>query len=321
MRSTIASVLVALFLVPPAIAQDYPSQPVKVIVPYAAGGGTDIAARIVTEQVAADLNQSFVVDNRPGGGTVIGTQAIATAKPDGYTIGFVDPAFTINPTLVKKLPYDTEKDFIPVILVTTSSTVLAINGKAPHKDVAGFSAYLKSNPAKANFASPGRGSAGHLAAEQFKIAIAAEIAHVPYRGGAPALQDLLAGQVDFLFVGPNSLLSLIGSGQIRALAITGQRSPLLPDVPTFSEAGLPQVDAHTFAGLLAPAGTPSAIVAKLQAAYDKAIKSPRVRQRLAELALNPIGGDSKIFADYIANDVERWRKVITAAKIEPEQPQ
>lgn len=302
-----------------ATAQDYPSQPIKVIVPYAAGGGTDIAARIVTEQVAADLNHTFVVDNRPGGGTVIGTQAIATAKPDGYTIGFVDPAFTINPTLVKKLPYDTTKDFIPVILATTSSTVLAINGKASHKDVAAFTAYLKANPTKANFASPGRGSAGHLAAEQFKMAIAAEIAHVPYRGGAPALQDLLAGQVDFLFVGPNSLLSLIGSGQVRALAITGKRSPLLPEVPTFAEAGLPQVDAHTFAGLLAPAGTPAAVVAKLQTAYDKAIKSPRVQQRLAELALNPIGGESKMFADYIANDIDRWRKVISAAKIEPQE--
>ncbi len=319
MVATAASLVAALLCAHGARASDYPSQPIKVIIPYAAGGGTDIAVRIVAEQAGIELKQSLVIDNRAGGGTVIGTSAVAQAKPDGYTVGFVDPAFTINPVLVKKLPYDTQKDFIPVILATTSSTALAVNAKSPHKTLKDFIAYIKANPGKVNFASPGRGSAGHLAAEQFKLAIGGEMAHVAYRGGAPALQDLLAGQVDMLFVAPNSLLQLIASGQLRPLAITVVRSSLLPDLPTFAEFGLPQVDVQTFAGMLAPAGTPPEIVAKLRSAFDTSIKHPNTRKRLADLGLNPVGGSSQDFAAYIARDMERWRKVVKAAKLEPKE--
>ena len=178
-RAMTCLVVALLFAATPVRADDYPSQPIKVIVPYAAGGGTDIAVRIVAEEAAAALGQSLVIDNRGGGGTVIGTQAIASARPDGYTIGFVDPAFTINPSLVKKLPYDSQKDFIPVILATTSNAALTVNAASPYKDLKSFVAYVKAHPGKANFASPGRGSAGHLGSEQFKLAIDGQMAHVP----------------------------------------------------------------------------------------------------------------------------------------------
>lgn len=316
--STVAVVgLAALGWTGTALSADYPDHPVKIIVPYGAGGGTDTAARLVTDQVSKDVGQQFVVDNRPGGGTIIGTREVAQAKPDGYLLGIVDPAFAINPSLYESLPYDTKKDFIPVSLLTTSPLVFVIPSEIPAKTVAEFVDYAKKNPGKLNYGSPGLGSAGHLADEQFVHAAGLKMVHIPYQGGAPAMKDLLANRVAMMMLSTNSVISHIRAGKLTPLAVTGdKRVSLLPDVPTFAEAGYPSVTTQTFAALIAPAGTPKEVVSFLEQAFAKAIENPDVQKRIDELGLVAAGSTSAEYTAYLDKMMGDFKKVIADAGIE-----
>ena len=316
LRTTLGS-LAALAALATASAADYPTRSVTIIVPYAAGGGTDTAARLVAEQASKDAGQRFVIDNRGGGGTTIGTLQIAKGGPSGYTLGIVDPAFAINPSLYASLPYDTRKEFIPVSLLTTSPLVLVVPAEVPAKTLAEFVAYAKKNPGTVNFGSSGLGSASHLAAEQFRHAAKLEMTHVPYRGGAPAMQDLLTNRVSMILLSTNSVISHIQAGTLRALAVTGDRRvKLLPDVPTMGEAGFPSVTTQTFAALIAPAGTPTDIVAFLERTFGKAANAPAIQPQMDELGLVPVGSTSAELAAYFDKMMADIGRVIEDAHIE-----
>lgn len=301
----------------PALGADYPTRPVTIIVPYGAGGGTDTAARLVAEQASKEFGQRFVIDNRPGGGTTIGTREIAKGGPSGYTLGIVDPAFAINPSLYVSLPYDTKKDFIPVSLLTTSPLVLVVPAEVPAKTLPEFVAYIKQHPGALNFGSPGLGSAGHLGAEQFRRAAGLDMMHIPYKGGAPAMQDLLTNRVSMMMLSTNSVIAHIQAGKLRALAVTGdKRDKLLPDAPTFAEAGYPSVTTQTFAALLAPAGTPKEIVDTLQNVFSKASNAAAIRERFDALGLVPVGGSSAELTAYFDKIMGDFKRVIDEAGIE-----
>jgi tripartite-type tricarboxylate transporter receptor subunit TctC len=300
-----------------AAAADYPTRPITVIVPYGAGGGTDTAARLVAEEASREIGQRFVIDNRSGGGTIIGTQQIARAAPDGYTLGIVDPAFAINPSLYMSLPFDTKKDFAAVSLLTTSPLVLVVPAQVPAKTLAEFVAYVKQTKGGLNFGSPGIGSAGHLGAEQFRRAAGLDIMHIPYRGGAPAMQDLLTNRVSMMMLSTNSVIAHIQAGTLRALALTGDKQDkLLPDVPTFAQAGYPAVTTQTFAALIAPAGTPKEILDVLQRAFSKAAHAPEIQPRMDELGLVPVGGTSAGLATYFDKIMGEFKQVIDESHIE-----
>lgn len=243
-----------------AVAQTYPQRPVKIIVPYAAGGASDIIARLIAQHLERELGQPFIVDNRAGGASMVGTQAVATAAPNGDIIGVIDSAFVINPGLFgAKLPYDTTRDFAPISLLVTSPLLLVVHPSVAANTVKELVDLAKAQPGKINFASAGLGTAIHLAGEQFRQAADIEISHIPYRGGAPSITDLLAGQVQMTFSTVPTILQHVKSGKVRALGVTGQRIFQLPDLPTMAEAGLPAVDASPLFGIVAPARLPQDI--------------------------------------------------------------
>src|SRR5712691_8912709 len=255
-----------------AAAQAYPQRAVRIIVPYAPGGGTDVFSRLLAAQMERELGQSLVIDNR-GGGSTIGTQAVATAQPDGYTIGIVDSAFVTNPGLLKdKLPYDTRKDFVPVSLLSRTQLVLCVNSSSPFRTAQDLVAFAKANPGTLTFASAGIGTGIHLAAEQFRQVTGIEIVIVPYRGGAPALADFMSGNMDFTFGAVPTIREHILGGRARGLAVTRGRAPQLPDIPSMEELGLASVDSASEMGLIVPAATPAPVVAKLQRSAANAVK-------------------------------------------------
>src|SRR5262245_49395561 len=253
-----------------AHAQDYPSRPIRVIVPYAAGGATDTLARLVGSRIDQELKQNVVIDNRGGGASQLGTQAIATATADGYTIGMIDSAFTINPGLFAgKLPYDTVKDFAPISLIATAPLVFVVHPSVPATSAQELVALAKQKPGM-TYALPGLGTPVHLAGEQLRQAAGIEVVSVPYRGAGPSIADFVAGQVQMTFATVPSILEHVRAGRARALAMVGERSPLLPNVPTMSEAGI-NVDAALMFGLVAPAATPREIIEKLSAAATASV--------------------------------------------------
>jgi tripartite-type tricarboxylate transporter receptor subunit TctC len=299
-------------------AQTYPQRPVKIIVPYAAGGASDIIARLIAPHLERELGQPFVVDNRAGGASIPGTQAVAIASPDGSVIGVIDSAFVINPGLFgAKLPYDTKRDFVPVSLLVTSPLVLAVHPSVPANSVGELVALAKAQPGKINFASAGLGTAIHLAGEQFRQAAAVDIAHIPYRGGAPSIVDLLAGQVQMTFATVPAILEHARGGRVRALAITGQRIALLPDVPSMAEAGLPAVDASPLFGMVAPAAAPPDIVAKLSDIAAKGINNDPLRARVADLGFVPVGSAPGAFRSRIDDEIAKWSRIIETGNIKP----
>ena len=309
----------AALLAGPARAQDYPQRPVRVIVPYAAGGASDILARLVTNQVGQLLGQSLFVDNRGGGASTIGTQAIATAAPDGYTIGVIDTAFTINPGLFRdRLPYDTRRDFIPVSFLAQTPLVLVVHSSLPVTTARELIAMAKAKPGTMTMASGGLGTAIHLGCEQFRQVAAIDVIHVPYRGGGPAIVDLLAAKVDFTFSTIPAVLEQVRAGKLRALGMTTGRAATMPDVPSMAEVGLGSVDAAPEFGMVAPAGTPADIVAKLSATAQAAVKTEALRTRMSEIGYDPIGSTPEVFAAHIDAAIEKWRRIITAANIKPE---
>jgi len=299
-----------------AFAQDYPSKPVRVIVPYAAGGATDTLARLLATRIDQELKQSVVIDNRGGGASQVGTQAVATAPPDGYTIGMIDSAFTINPGLFAgRLPYDTRKDFAPVSLIATTPLVFVVHPSVEARSVQELVALAKRTPGM-TYALPGLGTPTHLAAEQLRQATGIEVVAVPYRGAGPSIADFIAGQVQMTFATVPSILEHVRAGRARALAMVGQRSPLLPDLPTMAEAGF-QVDAGLMFGLVAPAATPAAIVTRLSEAATVSVTTDPLRSRLVELGFVPIGSKPEELRTRIEADIAKWSRIIEAGNIKP----
>jgi tripartite-type tricarboxylate transporter receptor subunit TctC len=293
-------------------AAEYPDKPIRLVVPQAPGSATDTVARILGAELAKELGQQVVVDNRPGGTLTLGLDLTAKSEPDGYTI-CMGPigALAINRHMVAKLPYDIERDLQPVALVTRGHLLLAISPTLPFKSVREVIDYAKSNPGKLLNASSSNGSPGHVGGELFKYMSGTDIVHVPYRGGAAAINDLIAGRVHLMFESLNSIAPHARSGTVRALAVSGaRRSPGFPDLPTVAEAGVPGYAAPTWSGVIAPAGVPRPIIDKLNAGINKAIMTQVFRDRFAMIGDEPAGGPPEEFAELIRADSAKWGEVV-----------
>jgi len=312
----------ALLCATPAFAQDakdYPNKPIRFIVPYPPAGGTDIVARILTEPLAAALGQPIVIENRGGAGGNVGTDVAAKAAPDGYTVLFTLSSHTINPKLYEKLPFDVEKDFVPISLAALVPQILVANPSVPANNVTEVIALAKREPGKLNYASVGTGSPAHIAGELFKLKAGVDIVHVPYKGGGPAITDTLGGQVQLAFVSIPAALQYVKAGKLKALAVTSdKRSLAAPDIPTIAESGVPDCVVNSWYGALAPAKTPPAIVAKLQAAFVKVLALPEVKERLFLQGAEAASSTSAEFDRRIRDELKQWEYVIREAKIKAE---
>ena len=301
-----------------AQAQTYPTRPVRVIVGLAAGGGTDIIARLMGQWLSERLGQPFVIENRPGANGNIGTEAVVNASPDGYTLLAVSPGAAINTALYDKLNFDFLRDIAPVAGIMRVPNVMGVSLSLPVKTVPEFIAYAKANPDKINMASAGSGSSNHVSGELFKMMTGVRMVHVPYRGSAPALTDLIAGQVQVLFAAVTSSIEYIKADKMRALAVTTMmRSEALPDIPTVADF-VPGYEASNWWGVGAPKNTPVTIVGKLNNEINAALADPQVKARLADLGGMPLAGSPHDFGKLIADETEKWGKVIRAANIKPE---
>src|SRR5215813_5485229 len=293
-----------------ALAVDYPTRPVRWIVPYPAGGSTDILARIIGQYLSEHLGQQFVIENRPGGGNNIGTEAVVHAAPDGYTLLLVNPAHGINATLYPKLSFNFIRDIAPVAGIMRVPNVMEVNPSIPAKSVAEFIAYAKANPGKINWASSGNGTSVHLSGELFKMMTGVEMTNIPYKGSAPALTDLIAGTVQVIFDNMPPSLPHIRAGKLRALAVTtATRSDALPDVPTVAET-VPGYEASAFYGMGVPKGTPPEIIDKLNKEINAGLADPKIKARLAELGGMLVPGSPADFAKLVAAETDKWAKVI-----------
>jgi tripartite-type tricarboxylate transporter receptor subunit TctC len=302
----------------PAAAADYPNRPVHIIVGYPAGGSTDIVARIIGNWLSIKLGQQFIVENRPGAGNNIGTEAVVKAAPDGYTMLLINPANTINATLYKKLNFNFLKDIDPVANVIQVPNVMEVNPSVPAKTVAEFIAYAKANPDKVNVASSGNGTSIHLSGELFKMMTGVKMTHVPYKGSAPMLTDLLGGQVQVTFDNLPSSIAHIKAGKLRALGVTSAaRSPELPDVPTVADT-VPGYEATAFFGFGVPHGTPKEIVGLLNKEINAALKDPAMQAKLKDLGGIVVAGSPEDFGKYLAAETAKWEKVVHAAKLSVE---
>lgn len=299
-----------------AAAQGFPSKPVRIVVGASAGGGIDIVSRLVGQKLTERIGQPVIVDNRPGAGTTIGGDVVAKSAPDGHTVLMASTSFSVSAGLYRKLPFDPIRDFAPVTLVASGPLVLVAHPLVPAKSVKALIALAKARPGKLTFASGGTGSSLHLAGEWFKSSAGIDMVHVPYKGGAPAAVDLMAGQVDVMFDVMVAQFPHIKAGKTRPLAVTTRtRSSLLPEVPTVAESGLPGFDVAGWFGVLAPAATPSDAVARLHTEIVAVLKSTDVRERLTALGADPVGSTPAEFAAYYRSEVERWGKTIRAAGI------
>jgi tripartite-type tricarboxylate transporter receptor subunit TctC len=298
-----------------AQAQNYPAKPIRFVVPYPAGGPLDTVARLLGQKVSESVKQPVIVDNKPGAGGNIGADAVAKSPPDGYTIlmGAV-ATHAINPTLYAAIPYDAVKDFIPVTQVASTPNVLVVNPSIPANNVREFIAYAKANPGKLNFGSGSTGSAGHLAGELFKTMAGVDMTHVPYKGAAPAMNDLIGGQIQLMFDNLASSLGQVRAGRVKALAVTtAKRTPLAPELPTIAESGLPGFDINTWFGIFVPAGTPREIVDRLHDQFAHALASPDVREKMLSLGAEPVGNRPEEFAAYIRAEADKYARVIRAS--------
>jgi tripartite-type tricarboxylate transporter receptor subunit TctC len=293
-------------------AADYPSRPVTIVVGFPPGGASDILARIVGSPLATLLGQPFVIDNRPGAGGNVAGEVVAHAVPDGYTLLLGNNAIlATNASLYRKTGFDAEKDFAPITLIGTQANVLVVNKDVPARSLAELIALAKASPGKLNFASSGYGLAAHLAGELFKHDVGIDIVHVPYKGSAPALQDVIAGQDQMMFATTSGAMGLIKSGQLRPLAVTTlKRTPSLPDVPTIDELGIKGFEATTWHGLVAPAGTPGAVIKVLHQAAVEALNDPGVRHSFDELGVDIATDTPEQFAAYIHAEIPKWAAVI-----------
>jgi tripartite-type tricarboxylate transporter receptor subunit TctC len=292
----------------------YPSKPIRFILPFPPGGGTDILGRILAERLAAQLGQPVVIENRGGAGGNVGAEAAAKSAPDGYTIVLVAPSLAISPSLYSKLNYDPVRDFAPVSLVATVPNVMITHPSLPAATLVEFIALAKSRPGAMNFGSGGSGTSNHLAGELFNAVAGVRLVHVPYKGVNLAMNDVLSGQVHLAVIGIPAAAPHIKAGKLRALAvIDSKRAPALPDVPTVAEAGLRNFEVTTWYGVLAPAGTPRPIIARLNAELVKIMHTPEMKERLAAMATEPVTGTPEAFADLIRREIAKWGKVVREA--------
>ena len=306
-----------------SFAQTYPNRPVRLVVPFPAGGTTDILARAMAQKLSESLGQTFVVDNRPGAGGNIGSDVVAKSAPDGYTLlmGTVG-THAINPGLYPKMPYDHIKDFAPVVLVAGVPNVLVVNPNVPVKSVAELVTLARDKPGTINFASSGSGTSIHLSGELFKSLTGTQITHVPYKGSSPALTDLIGGQVQIMFDNLPSALPHIRGGKLRAIALTSsKRAPALPELPTIAESGIPSLagfEASSWFGIFAPAGTPRDIVTKINSEANKALQSAEMKEKLLAQGAEAVGNTPDYFVDYIRAETAKWAKVVkdSGAKVD-----
>jgi len=300
-------------------AARYPERPVRLVVPFAPGGTNDVIGRIVAEKLAARLGQPFVVDNRAGANSVIGSEIVAGAAPDGHTLLIVAAGFAINPSLRRKLPYDTLRDFAPIGLVGGGPYLLVVHPSVPAKSVKEFVDWAKARPGQVNYASVGAGSPPHLAAELLKITAGIDLNHIPYKGGGAVLPDLIAGRVSAFFGSISTLKPHVDSGKLRALAVTTvRRAPAMPELPTFIESGLKGYEVDGWYGLLAPGKTPAAIVNRLNTELRDVLNEPETRERFLQRGVEPAPGSAQEFGALIKSEIAKWAKVIRAAGIQPE---
>lgn len=297
-----------------ALADNYPSKPIRLVVGYAAGGSTDVIARLVGQKLSEALGQPVVIENRPGAGATIASDYAAKAAPDGYTLFMSTIANTINTSLYAKLPFDFARDFAPISLVATVPNVLVVNPAVPAKDLKELIALAKSKPGEINFASSGSGSSIHLSGELFNLVAGVKTVHVPYKGSAPAVTDLIGGQVQMMFDNLSSSLPHVRAGKLRALAVTGAtRSAAAPDIPTMAEAGLPGYEITSWFALVAPAKTPPEILARLNAETTKILKLADVKEKLAGLGAEASSSSPDFLAEYIRTETAKWAKVVKAS--------
>jgi len=309
----------ALLIAVPAAAQNYPTRPVRVIVPFAAGGNTDITARAIGARLSEVFGQQIVVENRPGGATNIGTELVAKAPPDGYTILMGGATNAINMSTQAKPPYDTVRDFAPIILCVKGANVLTTHPSLPAKSLKELIALAKARPGQLNFASSGLGSSNQMAGELFKVMAQVNIVHIPYKGNTPALTDTLAGNVEMMFSGVPVLVPHIQSGRLRAIAIGSlKRFVAIPDVPTFDESGLKGYEATTWFGLMAPVKTPKEIVARWNTEVDKILASPDLKSRFLNDGLEAMGGSQEEFARFIRVEIDKYAKVVKSSGMKPQ---
>jgi tripartite-type tricarboxylate transporter receptor subunit TctC len=301
----------------PALAQDFPTRPVTIVVAQPPGGGTDIIARIMADQLSRTLGQTFIVENRPGAGTVVGSASVANATPDGYTLLMgLTASIAVNPSLFANLPYDPIRDFAPIGMVAKFPFVVIVSNNLPVHSIKELIALAKEKPGQINFASGGNGTGQHLATELFKLETGINLTHVPYRGAAPAYTDIMSGQVPVFFDNLSSALGQIKSGTVRALAVTGtERSALLPDVPTVAESGVPEYQYYVWFGLWAPKKTPQPIVEKLHAAVEKALQTPEAREHIAAAAGVPFEMPLADIEPFVKAEIAKWADVVKRANI------
>lgn len=298
----------------PAAAQTVINRPIRIIVPYVPGGGTDTLARQIAPYLAEEFRQQVLVDNRPGGSSTIGTQLVAKAPPDGEIIGMIDAAFVINPSLFEKLPYDAQKDFAPITLIALSPLVLLVHPTIPARSVKELVALARQLPGGIHYGSAGNGTAVHLAGEQFRAVTGSKIEHVPYKGSGQAITDLLGGQIEMAFTVQSAAKPHMLAGRLRALAITTpKRTSVLPEVPTFTEAGYPGVDAKSINGLIAPRGTPRDYISRVHRTVVQALNRRELQDRLNDLGFERVGNSPEEFSAYIRTEIVKWGGVVKAS--------
>ncbi|MFS8981276.1 tripartite tricarboxylate transporter substrate binding protein [Cupriavidus necator] len=302
-----------------AHAQSYPTKPITIVVPASPGGAIDLVARLVGQKLTAAWGQSVVVDNRSGATGIVGTDLVAKAPPDGYTLALVASSHAINPSMVRKLPFDTVKSFEPVVQTHVVPLMLVVSPSVPVKSVKELIAYGKAHPGELSFASSGSGGAPHFSGELFKSMAGIDMVHVPYKGSTLAHPDLTSGRVSLMFDTVAAIGPQVKAGKVKALAVTTTKhAAIAPQVPTMVEAGLPGYDTSTWGGVLAPAGTPKAVIDKLNAGINQALAAPDVRERLLAAGIEPAGGSPAQFAGFIQTEMVKWAKVAKNAGIQPE---
>ena len=318
-RTLAAAALLALSCAVPAAAQQFPSKPITIVVPASPGGAIDLTARLIGQKLTEAWGQSVVIDNRAGATGIIGTDLVAKSPPDGHMLALVASSHAINPSMVKKLPYDTVKGFEPVVLTHVVPLVLVVSPTLPVSSLKELIAYGKSNPGKLSFASSGSGGAPHFSGELFKSMTGIDMTHIPYKGSTLAHPDLISGRTSLMFDTVAAVNVQVKANRLKPLAVTTlKRSSILPDVPTMQEAGLAGYETSTWGGLLAPAGTPKATVAKLNAEVNKILAMPDVRKTLLDNGIEPGGGSPQQFTDFIGTETLKWAKVAKDAGIQPE---
>ena len=317
---SIATALSAALLAPLAAAQDYPTKPVRIIVPFAAGGPADVYARFIAQRLQESMGQTFIVDDRPGAGSIIGTDAVAKSPPDGYTLLLMSNTHTVNESLIPTKPFQLMRDFVPIAPINSSDLVLVARSGLPASTLAELIAAAKAKPGALSYASSGPGTPYHMAGELFKAMAGVSILHIPYKGSSGARTDVLGGQVDMMFDAVPTMTEHIRAGKVKALGTTGAtRSAVMPDVPTIAEAGVPGYEATIWLGLMAPKATPAPIVARLNAEITKIVASPEVAKAWAAQGATPMMMGTDEFARYLSQDIEKWARIVKISGAKPDQ--